>query len=571
MDSILKFYADRICEVCAYSICEVCVGGICKANGICKVCTDGICEVCADGICKVCANGISEVCMGSICKVSTGSICEVCVDGICEVYVDEVYATASSTKSAWKTSAKSAPIAPMPSVKSAQIVSSWTASPRAEFARTGGPEVQKRKILVTRQRGWGGEITLNSVYDYFSAFGKIELVREAEDLVYITFESADSVERVMLVMNHKINDVMVLVSLAYTDKQKKQLRMEKAMDEANVNQNPRNIKIAEKEGRKIVFMTPTRFKDSISEESLETYFSSYGAIEEIFIMESKGYGFITFKESHAAQQVLEDGDHKIDDKDIYVKMSLATRRKPQNSQDEEKRICVSNISSETSEKDIWMHFSKFGKVAKVVFANKPDSGERTDSGVVVFDSINGGISSLVNELHEISTQQDALVVKLGEDQVTTLPYTAKLHVNNIPDEMTLEMLQAYFGGFGSIQYLGFTSYHSEGEASTMRGVSLVFNNESALEKALNKPVHEINGLEVNVKKATRSFAGRPSDFLSLRVLMTNLPANLDELAVKDYLSGQACRVKSVRFLSPTVCIASLWNLSDVDRLVNMAI
>ena len=161
-------------------------------------------------------------------------------------------------------------------------------------------------------------------------------------------------------------------------------------------------------------------------------------------------------------------------------------------------------------------------------------------------------------------------MKVVDDTCSGRPHLPKLHVSDIPEDVTLEMLRTYFEGFGSIEYLGFTNYHSEKVVSTLTGVSVAFCEEEALENTLNWTIHEVNGCKLRVQKANRSFAGRPSDFLSLRVLMTKLPENLDQLAVKDYLMGQSCRVKSVRFLSPTVCIASLWNLRDVNRLVDMA-
>ena len=442
----------------------------------------------------------------------------------------------------------------------AQASSSWIKSPADE----------KRKILVSRRRGSGGEMSLKSVRDYFSAFGKIEHVHETKDLIDITFESADSVERVMCVPQHRINDVMVLVIVAYSDKNQKLLRLERAMDDVKAKQDPRDMKKAEKEGRKVVFMTPSRFKHSINKESLEEYFSSYGEIEEIFIMESKGYGYITFKEARVAGQVLKDGDHKVGDTDIYVKMSLASHKKRQSSQNEEKKIWVSNIISVTSGKEIQDYFSKFGKVADVVFINKHRSGDTRDSCLVAFESVDDGIGSLNDTFHQIPSQEQAVVVKVVDDKFSARPHLPKLHVSDIPEDVTLEMLRTYFERFGSIEYLGFTNYHSEKVVSTLTGVSVAFREEEALENALNRTTHEVNECKLKVQNANRSFAGQPSDFLSLRVLMTKLPENLDELTVKDYLLGQSCRVKSVRFLSPTVCIASLWNLRDVNRLVDMA-
>ena len=459
---------------------------------------------------------------------------------------------------------------------SSQTTSAHAASTQVKSAPTSSsswaksPADEKRKILVSRRKGCGGEMTLKSVRDYFSAFGRIERIHETKDLTDITFESADSVERVMCVPHHRINDVMVLVIVAYSDKDQKLLRLERAMDETKAKQDPRYMKIAEKEGRKVVFMTPSRFKYSISKESLEEHFSSYGEIEELFIMESKGYGYVTFKEVHVADQVLKDGDHKVGDTDIYVKMSLASRTNHQSNQEEEKKIWISNIIGETSGKEIQDYFSKFGKVAEVVFINKHRSGDTKDSCLVSFESISGGIGSLKDTFHQIPSQEQAIVVKVVDDAFSDRPHLPKLHVSDIPEDVTLEMLRTYFEEFGSIEYLGFTNYHSEKVVSTLTGVSVAFCEEEALENALNRTIHEVNGYKLRVQKASRSFAGQPSDFLSLRVLMTKLPENLDQLAVKEYLLRQSCRVKSVRFLSPTVCIASLWNLRDVNRLVDMA-
>ena len=463
----------------------------------------------------------------------------------------------------------SAQPAPTP-VKSASTTSVQTGIAQASSSWTKGPAGEQRKILVSRRKGCGGEMTLKSVRDYFSAFGKIEHIHETKDHIDLTFESVDSVERVMCVPHHRINDVMVLVILAYSDKNQKLLRLEKAMNEVKAKQDPRNMKIAEKEGRKVVFMTPSRFKHCINKESLEEYFSSYGEIEEIFIMESKGYGYIAFKEAHVAEQVLKDGDHKVGDIDIYVKMSLASRKNHQSSQDEEKKIWVSNIIGETSGKEIQDYFSKFGKVEEVIFINKHRSGDTRDSCLVAFESIDGGIGSLKDTFHKIPSQEQAIVVKVVDDKFSGRPHLPKLHVSDIPDDVTLEMLRTYFEGFGSIEYLGFTNYHSEKVVSTLTGVSVAFYKEEALQNALNRTIHEVNGYKLRVHRANRSFGGQPSDFLSLRVLMTKLPENRDELAVKDYLVGQSCRVKSVRFLSPTVCVASLWNLRDVNRLVDVA-
>lgn len=455
-------------------------------------------------------------------------------------------------------------------VKSSPTASTYTGFAQASSSWTKSPADERRKILVSRRKGCGGEMSLKSVRDYFSAFGIIEHIHETKDLIDITFESADSVERVMCVPHHRINDVMVLVIVAYSDKDQKLLRLERAMDEVKAKQDPRNMKIAEKEGRKIVFMTPSRFKYSINKESLEEHFSSYGEIEELFIMESKGYGYVTFKEAHVVDQVLKDGDHKVGDTDIYVKMSLASRSNHQSSQEEEKKIWVSNIIGETSGKEIQEYFLKFGKVAEVVFINKHRSGDTKDSCLVSFKSISGGIGSLKDTFHQIPSQEQAVVVKVVDDTFLDRTLLPKLHVSDIPEDVTLEMLRAYFEGFGSIAYLGFTNYHSEKVVSTLTGVSVAFCEEEAVENALNRTIHEVNGCKLKVQKANRSFAGQPSDFLSLRVLVTKLPENLDQLAVRDYLLGQSCRVKSVRFLSPTICIASLWNLRDVNRLVDMA-
>ena len=468
-------------------------------------------------------------------------------------------ALGTASPQAASTQVKSAPTASR-QTESAQRASSWTKSPADE----------RRKILVSRRQGCGGEMSLKSVHDYFSAFGKIERLHETKDLIDITFESADSAELVMHVPHHRINDVMVLVFLAHSDKNQKLLRLEKAMDEVKAKQDPRKMKIAEKEGRKVVFMTPSRFKLSISKDSLEEYFSSYGEIEETFIMESKGYGYITFKEAVVAEQVLKDGDHKVGVADIYVKMPLASRKNHQSGHEEEKKIWVSNIIGQTSGKEIQDYFSRFGKVAEVMFINKHRSGETKDSCLVSFESIDGGIGSLKDTFHQISSQEQAVVVKVVDDKSSGLPHLPKLHVNDVPEDVTLEMLRTYFERFGSIEYLGFTNYHFEKDVSTLTGVSVGFCEERSLENALNWTIHEVNGYKVRVQKAKRSFAGQPSDVLSLRVLMTKLPEDLDELAVKDYLLGQSCRVKSVTFLSPTVCVASLWNLRDVNRLVSMA-
>ena len=432
---------------------------------------------------------------------------------------------------------------------------------------------QKRRIAVKLQTCLEGEMAIKGVQDYFSAFGEIEHVDatklQTKGLVTVTFKNEESVAPVLSNKPHKINGEMILVSQTFSSRQWRQRRLEKKVNEVKSTQ------AEEKKENQIIIKIPNKFKDNITEESLEQYFSSYGEIEQAFIlrnepkMESRGLGFVSFKDSRDAEGVLTNKKHKIGNAEFYAERSLTTHEKAQNIPRYPKKIFdVSNISQQTSKQDIWEYFSKFGKVAEVVFAKKPYTSERTDTCVITFDSIKGGNTSLADK-HHISTQEDMLVVKSRD--TASLWEAKKILVDNIPEDLTLEMLQDYFGTFGAIRYLGFTSYHAEQKGSTSIGASVAFHDKEAIEKALNKPVHEINGCKVQVKRATRWFAGKPSDYRSLGVLISDLPADVDESVIKDFLmTAQSCKVKSVRFLSQAACVAQMQNLNDVNKLVKMA-
>lgn len=199
--------------------------------------------------------------------------------------------------------------------------------------REKNSSVQKRKIVVKRNRGWKGEMDLTTIQDYFSKFGEIENV-DAKNLqikgyMHITFKNEESVERILLDNQHDINgEIMFVLRTHSSDQQWNQWRLEKELIHKLKILKNEGLQVNENMGSHVIVVIPKKFKHCINEESLEEHFSSYGEIEKAFIlrnevtMESKGCGIVTFKDSHVEEEILAAGKHKIDDVEIFVKKSL---------------------------------------------------------------------------------------------------------------------------------------------------------------------------------------------------------------------------------------------------------
>uniref|UniRef100_A0A5K3ELK8 RRM Nup35-type domain-containing protein n=2 Tax=Mesocestoides corti TaxID=53468 RepID=A0A5K3ELK8_MESCO len=139
---------------------------------------------------------------------------------------------------------------------------------------------------------------------------------------------------------------------------------------------------------------------SATEADLFKYFSTFGAITDVAIpkvkgkSESRGFGFVTFKETDSVAKILSSQPHFVAGTQAIVRLRINRGRSVARSDDvqekpgveyEKKKIIVRQLDQNTTEKDLQDYFSKFGAIKKVVIIRKPQ-GQSCCFGFVEFES-----------------------------------------------------------------------------------------------------------------------------------------------------------------------------------------
>ena len=267
-----------------------------------------------------------------------------------------------------------------------------------------------------------------------------------------------------------------------------------------------------------------------SQDAVFKYFSKYGAVEKLefyhtgFTEVHRGFVFVTFSDVETTQTVLADSDaHIIDGEDITVGLPFT---------DKNVIMLVTNILNATSKEVIAEHFSQFGKVDKVILAQKID--DDVSSYYVIFSSLTGAKKSLKEPTQRIADQGiDSQVMRLSKTQEFK-GKTTKLRLTAVPDNLTVDDVRNYFQKFVDLEYVELfkNSQHITELSSNVAYVN--FANDSTVEEIVKSENHIIiNGSKVNVSKQGNMQGDRKS-ILRLRVSVEGLPMSAKLWDVKKF-------------------------------------
>lgn len=139
-----------------------------------------------------------------------------------------------------------------------------------------------------------------------------------------------------------------------------------------------------------------------SSEKLGEYFGQFGEVIECNIMRdpstrrSRGFGFITFKDSASVSKVLEAHAQEpivLDSKNIDPKIAVPPKRSgnkvnspPWTAPSQTKRIFVGGLSSDSTETDLQEYFQEFGTIQDVQLMYDRNTSRHRGFGFVTFES-----------------------------------------------------------------------------------------------------------------------------------------------------------------------------------------
>ncbi|XP_027059470.1 RNA-binding protein Musashi homolog 2-like [Pocillopora damicornis] len=142
-----------------------------------------------------------------------------------------------------------------------------------------------------------------------------------------------------------------------------------------------------------------------TKESLQEYFSDFGEVTDCIVMRdtatkrSRGFGFVTFQDPASVDSVCQKAEHILDNKKVDPKRAvprgpgqqemISTQSPGGQSRDagnNENKIFVGGLSSNTTEDDLRRFFSAIGKVVHVKLMYDKENSRMRGFGFVTFES-----------------------------------------------------------------------------------------------------------------------------------------------------------------------------------------
>ena len=436
------------------------------------------------------------------------------------------------------------------------------------------PEDQGRKIMVAGLREGKRETDRERLERYFKSYGKIERVKLVRDQLtgrsrgygFVTFKSSKVVDKILSAANHIIDGKNVKVSLAF-----------KTVSRSGEISGVKQVYSGEKEERKIFVSGLKTGVHGTTDNDLKEYFSAFGDVEEVKIVASKSYGFVTFKAPESVTEVLSKGLHLIAGWKINVEQPFRGEDKMEITRKGKRAVNVYNISSEISDDELASYFLRFGEVEKVLGRDKDNT--HGSQCMVLFKTECAAKMALEQQVHEIATGGTIYVRPISWKNTSK---TILLRGTSV--DITLEELQLYFEQFGQIERMDLTGDHHRPTHVNINGdmfrtrpdLQMVeFLDEHTMEKVLQH-IHVICDKEVEVRKvdgrAMNSGAYSKDSDRSMMVLIDHLPGNVSKKTVQDYFAAQSLSVQSIEFKMEQAqtmsCVVGFWNLDDVDQVID---
>ncbi|XP_017333981.1 DAZ-associated protein 1 isoform X2 [Ictalurus punctatus] len=184
---------------------------------------------------------------------------------------------------------------------------------------------------------------------------------------------------------------------------------------------------------------------STTQETLRNYFSQYGEVVDCVIMkdkstnQSRGFGFVKFKDPNCVRTVLDTKPHNLDGRNIDPKPCTPRGMQPEKTRakdgwkggksdsNKSKKIFVGGIPHNCGEPELRDYFNRFGVVTEVVMIYDAEKQRPRGFGFITFEAEQSVDQAVNMHFHDIMGKK--VEVKKAEPRDNKAPGPGQLGAN----------------------------------------------------------------------------------------------------------------------------------------------
>jgi len=167
-----------------------------------------------------------------------------------------------------------------------------------------------------------------------------------------------------------------------------------------------------------------------------------------------------------------------------------------------RKLFIGGLSYETDEASLRSHFEQWGEIVDCVVMRDPNTKRSRGFGFITYKDADSIDQAQANRTHKVDNREvdtKRAMPREESGRAESQQSVKKMFVGGVKDDTTEDMLRETFSPFGQITSIDLIMDKATGKA---RGFCFVsFDDHDSVDKAVLKKRHDLNGRQVEVKKA----------------------------------------------------------------------
>lgn len=167
-----------------------------------------------------------------------------------------------------------------------------------------------------------------------------------------------------------------------------------------------------------------------------------------------------------------------------------------------RKLFIGGLSYETDEQSLRGHFEQWGEIVDCVVMRDPNTKRSRGFGFITYKEAESIDQAQANRPHKVDNREvdtKRAMPREESGRPESQQSVKKMFVGGVKEDTTEDMLRETFGSFGTIVSVDLITDKATGKA---RGFCFIsYDDHDSVDKAVLKKRHELNGRQVEVKKA----------------------------------------------------------------------